>query len=541
MLRWLNFCVFASVLFAISSCVPHQSQLIDLPHQWQVHEITLTAERDYPDPFDINDVRLLMQFRGPDGQALDMPGFWDGERSWKVRFAAPQAGQWRFISTFSHPDDAGLHGQDGSFVVQAAESDNALYKHGGFLAVSENRRYLTYTDGTPFFWLADTWWTAPSATVPLANFKEMVAVRKAHRFTAYQAHGFRAFTPEQGASAFEATSAPFDQALGYWHTTDVHIAHGAEQGLVGLIGFAGGSLTDKISLEAMRRLWWYYLARYGAYPISFLFTQEYNKDEGRREERIAKMLALGEFIKRIDPYKRALSIHPWHREREQGEARDASWLDFIMLQGGHFSRETCERYLELYNRTPIKPVLESEANYEGFSKPHMTVDAAVIRRTAYTAIQCGSLGFSYGAQGLYAGIQDVENPGPTVNWGPPLTWRQGLAQRGGAQMAHLRNCYEQVEWWTLSPHAHFGKFKEMAVSANPDTSTLVTYYPQAGRDPREGRQVLARDGTYAGQWCNPRSAKLTPLDNDVSATNGELPLPPPPTDDDWLLLLQQVD
>ena len=34
---------------------------------------------------------------------------------------------------------------------------NGLYQHGP-LRIASNHRHFEHVDGTPFFWLADTWW-----------------------------------------------------------------------------------------------------------------------------------------------------------------------------------------------------------------------------------------------------------------------------------------------------------------------------------------------------------------------------------------------
>ena len=56
-------------------------------------EITLTAERDYPNPY--TDVDVWADFTHDSGVTLRRPAFWDGERTWRIRFASPIAeGRW---------------------------------------------------------------------------------------------------------------------------------------------------------------------------------------------------------------------------------------------------------------------------------------------------------------------------------------------------------------------------------------------------------------------------------------------------------------
>ena len=118
-------------------------------------EISLTAGQACGDPF--NEVTLDVVFLDPEGRSLRVPAFWAGGKVWKVRYASPVTGTHRFSSECSNPKDAGLHGVAGAAEVVPYTGTNPLYLHGP-LRVSSNHRYLEHRDGTPFFWLGDTWW-----------------------------------------------------------------------------------------------------------------------------------------------------------------------------------------------------------------------------------------------------------------------------------------------------------------------------------------------------------------------------------------------
>lgn len=118
-------------------------------------ELTLTATRIYSDPF--NQVTLDAVFTDPKGHELRVPGFWDGNNTWKVRYSSPLLGTHHFRSVCSEPGDKGLNGVTGKVEVQAYKGKNLLLKHGA-LRVADDKRHFAYADGTPFFWLGDTWW-----------------------------------------------------------------------------------------------------------------------------------------------------------------------------------------------------------------------------------------------------------------------------------------------------------------------------------------------------------------------------------------------
>jgi len=91
-------------------------------------ELSFTAAHDYADPF--NEVTLDVVFTEPGGRALRVPAFWDGARSWKVRYASPLVGKHQLRSECSVVDDNGLHGVSGTVEIKPYGGGNPLYTHG---------------------------------------------------------------------------------------------------------------------------------------------------------------------------------------------------------------------------------------------------------------------------------------------------------------------------------------------------------------------------------------------------------------------------
>src|SRR4030095_8333161 len=60
-------------------------------------------------------------------------------------------------SECSNARDQSLHGVTGEVEVEPYTGQNLVYIHGP-LRMAASRRYLEHADGTPFFWLGDTWW-----------------------------------------------------------------------------------------------------------------------------------------------------------------------------------------------------------------------------------------------------------------------------------------------------------------------------------------------------------------------------------------------
>ena len=512
--------------------------------QWQPVELVFTAEKECADPFDFVRARFSGEFLGPDGARLEVPGFWDGERSWKIRFTPTRVGAWSYSTRFTDAADRGLHGQHGVLRAESPAAGNPLRQHGGFLKISANHRHLTFADGTPFFWLGDTWWAAPSANVPFDNFRRAVDARLAQGYTVFQAHGHHAIFTDargRGIGALDATRTPDAETLCYWREVDRYIAYADSRGLVGVFGFAGHSLLDAPSLDDLKRLWHYYIARYGAYAITFLITQEYNARLGNAAERVPKLMALGRFIKETDPYHRAMTVHPWTHGSDAREAWSEPWLDFIMFQAGHKKFAPAEFYWGVFGRDGHTPMIEAEANYEGFASTNFNVNASAVRRSAYTAFQGGCCGFTYGAQGLYAGVLDHQHPLTTAKWGPVLTWEEGLQLPGGAQLQHLRACYESVAWWKLEPALGAVEPAGDVLVGAAGAGTLLLYFVEGGKvSPSATLSRMPEEGAYRAEWFDPRTGTRTTLQSDLLVQRQRLVLPHRPDEQDWMLILKRI-
>jgi len=106
--------------------------------QWEPLELAFTSARDYVNPY--TDVSLFVDFTGPDHTIIHRPAFWDGNKTWRVRFAPPAMGRWEWRSTCSDATDTGLHGKEGYLNTTPYSGSNPLVRHG-LLRMSKGHRY----------------------------------------------------------------------------------------------------------------------------------------------------------------------------------------------------------------------------------------------------------------------------------------------------------------------------------------------------------------------------------------------------------------
>src|ERR1044072_5262765 len=118
---------------------------------YQATQWTLESDGDRADPWD--ELTLFATAAGPDGAALRIPAYWDGDRTWCFRLSFTRVGTWRLTTECSDPQDRGLHGQ--SMVVEVEPpgivETNPLWRHGPVLLTADGSRF-EHADGTPFHW-----------------------------------------------------------------------------------------------------------------------------------------------------------------------------------------------------------------------------------------------------------------------------------------------------------------------------------------------------------------------------------------------------
>ncbi|MCD6302325.1 MAG: DUF4038 domain-containing protein, partial [Anaerolineae bacterium] len=109
----------------------------------------------YVSPFD--EVSLDVIVIKPDGEEQIIPTYWAGDGVWRVRYAPELPGRYELRTVCSDTANADLHDVSDVLEVAPYEGNDPLKVHGP-IQVSSDRRHFCHQDGTPFFWLGDTWW-----------------------------------------------------------------------------------------------------------------------------------------------------------------------------------------------------------------------------------------------------------------------------------------------------------------------------------------------------------------------------------------------
>ena len=501
-------------------------------------ERTFTSPRAYARPF--ADVSFDAEFvRG--GRTWVVPMYWTGGRRWAVRFAPPEPGTYSLRIRCSDPANSLGSAPARTLEVGPAERASALQRRGP-IRVDAGGRHFEHADGTPFLWLADTWWKCLAGRLPWSAFKALAADRAAKGFTAVQIvcgpyPDEAMMEPKWGnEGGLPYATIDFSEANPrYFAHADRRIAHLVEQGLVPVIvgGWgrpqAGGRSTlQQVGLAGFQRHWRHLIARYGAYPVVWVVGGEARDDYGPWAE-------LARYVKQVDPYDHPLCYHAPADPREA--IRDNAIFDFDMVAIGHEGLSTAAATLGLLracrDRPPKRPVLCGEACYEG----HMQTNFADIQRHLFwTLMLAGAAGHTYGAAGIWqASVPGDPGIDPVYDW---TTWDEGMAYPGSAQLGLGRRLLERFPWQRFEPHPEWAD--PGCHAAGIPGNVRILYQPKRGIYDWNGAVAhgLEPGVRYVATYVDPATGRRFPA-GEANGAGATFHAPRLPSPQDWLLVLEK--
>lgn len=455
-------------------------------------EITFTAAVDHQDQF--NKITVDALFDTPSGKTYKVPAFWAGGRMWKVRYAPAEIGVHRYRTECTMSSDQGLHGVHGAVTVEPYSGDNPLYAHGA-IRIAEDRRHFAHADGTPFFWLGDTWWMGLCKRLHWpADFKRLADDRKAKDFTVIQIVAglypdMAAFDPRGANEA----AFPWEQDYSrirpeYFDKADERLFYLVSQGFVPCIVGAWGYHLPWMGTDRIKQHWRYLVARYGALPVVWCAAGEGTMPfyESKRKKEDAQLQKDGwteviRYIHATDPFGRLITIHPSRSARET--VTDASVLDFDMHQTGHQPEQAvgqvANRIYEAYKAQPIMPVISGESSYDGldlteWGRGVLSSDAS--RQMFWACVMNnGAAGSTYGANGIWQVNRRGEPYGPSPHgrsWGS-IPWDEAMQRPGSNHVGLAKRFFEQYPWYRFEPMMETVKWADNAVQADSQIAPMA--------------------------------------------------------------------
>jgi len=342
---------FSFVLTLLFSC----SQPTDVPEveQWGVFELVLNG------PSDINpymEVEHSAVFSSGES-SIKVPGFYDGDGSYRIRFSPPSQGDWTWLTSSNTPE---LSGWEGTFRCLPPGENN----HGPLEVV--NTCYLQYVDGTSFYGVGTTayQWTSVDQkiqektleTLADAPFNKirMCVFPKKYRFgnnTEPWMHPF------EGKDTLRDFSKP---NFAFFQNFDRRVKQLMELGIQADVilfhpydawGYCemGKEMNERYTrymmarLSAFRNVWWSLANEWDIPSIRDSIDWE----------------GIGTLLQNEDPHPHLRGIHNWYGSEDHFYDHSRPWITHVCTQTSQFYN--AEKWRKQYQ----KPLLFDEMRYEG--------------------------------------------------------------------------------------------------------------------------------------------------------------------------------
>lgn len=514
---------------------------------WRMVELTLESDRPYADPLAEASLDLILT---GEKETLTVPGFWDGGRTWRIRFACPAPGTWRFSTVCSDETNAGLHGRHGTAVCAAYAGPLEIYRRG-FVTARFHKKYLTYADGTPFFYLGDTHWSLGDETA--AMVREICAVRAGQGFSVWQSEPIGAkFDLARGLGEADIPGLrDYDEkfriiaAAGLVHANaQFFFPSGMEALVANHGGWAQAALTGQIggkpvsapplSQQAegyLERLSRYWVARYGAFPVLWTLGQEVDDDFYWNESAPQRWNAVNNpyktvaaLIAKYDAYRHPLTAHQENAalvgaygagtgltEKRRVYAgtlpsafRDVKAHTFYAVQWSPplTGPSDCRVERDFWHNGQGKPVINYEGRY-----CYLWTKNFGSRMQGWASYLSGIFGYGWGAQDTWSYLNPYDEDKNTDDGADTVTsaektaatWRDALGYPSAFQAGYLRRFLEETEWHRLIPRfdnrAYFRPEKGVyAYCAGNRQQTEIVLYFYSFTDPSVAERINTKPG-----------------------------------------------
>jgi len=527
---------------------PPQSQV----PAWRKFQVTFESERAYDNP--LQQVELQATFVSPSGKQRTVLGFWDGGRTWSVRFSPDKAGEWKYATTAGDGSDKGLSGKSGAFSCVAPANGDSLYRHGA-IHLSPDRFNLICADGTPFLWLADTAWNGPLLAT-MDDWKTYLEDRRSKRFTVIQfvaeapwracpadRDGNAAFTGKEKIAVQPAFFQRMDKYIDEINAADLVAAPVLLWAIRGDAN-PGWTLPEDQAALLVR----YMVARWGANHVIWILSGDGNYTS---PEAVKRWTAIGREGLKFNPGC-LTTMHPGGMQWPWDGFRNEKWLDILMYQSGHGDNDASRRWnsagppATAWRTEPHRPIINGEINYEGHlsyqtRKPFSDYE---VRRAAYWSLLASPpAGLTYGAHGVWSWQEKPGLPLDHAGTGEARPWKEAMAFPGSGQLKFVCELFDRMPWWELRP-------ADEIVLERPDDPTFLHFVKAARTASGEWALVYLPDnervtidmkpfdGAVLGLWFDPRTGKYSKT-IEIPAGVATSRLEAPGKGSDWVLILHK--
>lgn len=491
---------------------------------WHKYELAFVSDKEYSNPlYDISDFSIV--FTSATGREKKVNGFWDGDRNWRVRFLPDEPGDWSWNSSCSDKENRGLHGRSGTFSCVKGVEELELFKRGAIKHIP-GKYYLTYDDGTPFFWMGCTAWNGAMKSTA-SDWDYYLKDRSDRRYNLIQfvTTQWRGGDSNRDGEVAFTGSGRIEINPSFFQKLDARVDRINEFGLVAspVLLWALPSVTGRhlspgyyLPVDEAAKLASYIVARYQGNHVVWILGGD-GRYFGEFEDR---WKAIGQRVFNGIDHAPA-TLHP-HGSSYIGDLyAGESWYGIMGYQSSH---NYSQRVVDFINREEVAhdwpkirpmPNINMEPIYENIHD-HQTPEN--VRNAIWWSLFATPVaGITYGANGIWSWI---ENDGDqilnhrTAPW--TASWKNSLKLPVSREMKYVYDFVDQFEWWKLYPDRdllveqpgdqQYDAF--VSVLTNRNRSQVLAYIPKNG-------VVRLRNPvgiSYEARWFDPKRNDYTPAD-----------------------------
>ncbi len=496
-------------LVAMTS-VAQAAQTTQVP-RWQPRDFSFTAAAEVPNPFM---VALSARVKGPGGAVLNVPGFFDGNNTWKVRVSPTVEGTWSLVTT------SNVKQLDGQTVAFTCIKNSNRKVHGRLRVDKAYPHHFAFEDGTRFFMQGyeyDWLWAldldkpgVPTVEKSLdliagSGFNYVILNSYAHDTnwrkgkTADDDYGPSSLYPWEGSNEKPDHSR---MNLAYWQHYDRLMAALHDRGIQAhmLMKVYNKSVNwPKRNSDEEKLFFTWLIARYAAYPnVIWDFAKE-----AHNEKDLAYKQGWLKFIRDNDSYRHLSTVHDDDKANDSGaydeltdfraDQQHGKWHEVILQQRARRAWPVANVESD-YEHGPGG--LEDKT-YKGAHSPEDTL------RTAWEIQMAGGYMAYYYTYTAWDVVRPLDVP------------------PGYAYFKHFGDFWRGTAFWLLEPSDKL--VNSGWCLANPGREYIV-FQNEAGAFTLEIAKAASK---LRAEWFNPQTGKRTSAGK---LGNGTANLTPPA---DW--------
>ena len=474
-----------------------------------------------------------------------------------------------------------------AFLICLTSHAQSWKEHGRLEVSKENSHYLTYQDGKPFFWLADTGWEMIHR-LSRAEMETYLENRKTKGFNIIQTVLISEFIHSDKLTNFYNDSIFVNEnperpavtpgnnpenakEYDYWDHVDYAVKTAECKDIyLALVPTWGEWViprTDKALFNTSEQTYnygWFLGNRYrNSKNIIWILGGDRHPDERPNGLELWRAMAEGiadgtNNIKKMDgKADYSTTMMTYHSFDSSSKwFHDDKWIDFDMWGSYHAEVNNNKCYQQVtadWNLPGPKPTINGEPCYEAAGINYAIEDngyftSTDVRMAAYWSVFSGAAGFTYGAQSIWQFNDETRKKLSTKTL---TNWTEALDSSGAFQVGLLKKLMESYTMSDLVPD------QSIIVAGQGDCGSyscairgkdhVFVYIPT-------GNKTTIRLGRISGKvvltsWFNPRTGNKTKIGEfknsgeksfEVPAMSKELSWRRSGRGCDWVLILESV-